>query len=46
MAGSNAPASAPAIDSSFKIGKITVPDHNRDLPTGTLHIILKKAGLK
>jgi predicted RNA binding protein YcfA (HicA-like mRNA interferase family) len=29
-----------------KVGKITVPDHNRDLPPGTLHIILKKAGLK
>lgn len=29
-----------------KIGKITVPVHNGDIPKGTLNAILKQAGLK
>lgn len=31
---------------STKPGKVTVPDHTGDLAPGTLHSILKKAGLK
>lgn len=26
--------------------KVTVPIHNKDIPTGTLHAILKDAGIK
>jgi len=29
-----------------KTGKVTVPMHNGDVPKGTLHAILKQAGLK
>lgn len=29
-----------------KIGKVTVPIHTGDIPTGTLNAILKQAGLK
>ncbi len=29
-----------------KSGKITVPMHNQDIPKGTLHAILKQAGIK
>jgi len=31
---------------SSKPGKVTVPIHKGDIPTGTLHAILKQAGLK
>jgi len=30
----------------IKIGKITVPMHNQDIPKVTLHAILKQAGIK
>ena len=30
----------------LKPGKITVPIHSGDVPKGTLHAILKQAGLK
>lgn len=29
-----------------KKGKVTLPIHNGDIPKGTLHSILKQAGLK
>lgn len=29
-----------------KPGKVTVPNHSGDIPTGTLNSILKQAGLK
>ncbi len=29
-----------------KKGKVTVPKHNKDIPTGTCNSILKQAGLK
>jgi predicted RNA binding protein YcfA (HicA-like mRNA interferase family) len=29
-----------------KTGKVTVPIHKGDIPQGTLHAILKQAGLK
>ena len=29
-----------------KKGKVTIPNHNGDLPQGTLNSILKQAGLK
>jgi predicted RNA binding protein YcfA (HicA-like mRNA interferase family) len=29
-----------------KSGKVTVPIHSGDIPKGTLHAILKQAGLK
>ncbi|HML37950.1 MAG TPA: type II toxin-antitoxin system HicA family toxin [Bacillota bacterium] len=29
-----------------KPGKVTVPNHSGDLPTGTLHSIKEQAGLK
>jgi predicted RNA binding protein YcfA (HicA-like mRNA interferase family) len=29
-----------------KPGKVTVPVHKGDIPKGTLHMILKQAGLK
>ena len=29
-----------------KAGKVTVPLHKGDLPKGTVHFILKQAGLK
>lgn len=29
-----------------KPGKVTVPIHKGDIPKGTLHMILKQAGLK
>jgi predicted RNA binding protein YcfA (HicA-like mRNA interferase family) len=29
-----------------KTGKVTVPIHSGDIPKGTLHAILKQAGLK
>jgi len=29
-----------------KTRKITVPIHNQDIPKGTLHAILKQAGIK
>jgi len=30
----------------LKPGKVTVPMHSGDIPKGTLHAILKQAGLK
>ena len=30
----------------YKRGKVTIPDHNGDIPKGTLSSILKQAGLK
>jgi predicted RNA binding protein YcfA (HicA-like mRNA interferase family) len=30
----------------FKKGKITIPVHGGDIPKGTLHAIMKQAGLK
>ena len=29
-----------------KSGKVTIPNHSGDIPTGTLNAILKQAGLK
>lgn len=29
-----------------KTGKVTIPKHSGDLPKGTIHSILKQAGLK
>jgi predicted RNA binding protein YcfA (HicA-like mRNA interferase family) len=29
-----------------KVGKVTVPKHNKDIKKGTAHSILKQAGLK
>ena len=31
---------------TIKNGKITIPVHGGDIPKGTLHAILKQAGLK
>ncbi|MBO0929539.1 type II toxin-antitoxin system HicA family toxin [Fibrella aquatilis] len=31
---------------STKLGKVTVPMHKGDIPPGTLHSILRQAGLK
>jgi len=30
----------------FKKGKVTLPNHNGDIPKGTLNSILRQAGLK
>jgi len=30
----------------LKPGKVTVPMHSGDIPKGTLHMIMKQAGLK
>lgn len=30
----------------LKKGKVTIPMHNGDIPKGTLHAILKQAGIK
>lgn len=30
----------------IKKGKVTLPDHNGDIPKGTLNSVLKQAGLK